>query len=642
MVHSPGREGSAKSALLIAAVLVPPAVLYVLTLFPGVGGEINPGDSAKFQFLGKILGVPHDPGYPQYMMLNHLWTRLPTPLELATHVNLLSAMFTLVAGGLIFPALRRLSGSGITAALGTWTLLFSSAVWTISTEAEVYSLHLAYVGGVLWAGVRWWETRQRFWLVVLIGIVAFSLGHHPLSVTFLPAVLFAVVGRDVRALRSVRVIGAAAVLAGLSVSQYAYLWWRSHVSTVPLDGLPRNATFWDVLDKMLSGRFSGRFLFLGGLDAVLERGQVLSGEFLQLTQPALILAAIGVFVLMRRDKILGGFVALLGIGSTAFVLAYQIGDWGGYVPPIWTATVAFAAVGAATPRTVTVRAGLFTVWMVALIWLTASTFGTMYARTNRYDRSPLLEVAGSEAVVLTYVERGPRGYRERQLTNYYRLGLDALDQFGLTVMTVQHAFEGRRIYLRNRSIYFASDGVKEYVDRYRMAYVEKEVAGDPQYRYFVSAIGSGPESLRIEPVGTGGTRVSADGGELVTPTAPIQVIVMAAGDRRVKGVTAFEWGDNSEAQSHPATEFLDLVNPRDWIAIVWQGDQLGYHRPLLESMLTRAGMRVDVTPAPARSLVVVGQHSVPTGWRVLVDPGEPIDIALSVVVDDEPSESSVR
>src|SRR5687768_12095366 len=54
-------------------VLLAITVLYVTTLFPGVGGRINGGDSAKFQFIGLIGGIGHPPGSPLYMMLNALW-----------------------------------------------------------------------------------------------------------------------------------------------------------------------------------------------------------------------------------------------------------------------------------------------------------------------------------------------------------------------------------------------------------------------------------------------------------------------------------------------------------------------------------------------------------------------------------------
>jgi len=33
--------------------------VYLKTLFPGLGGG---GDSAKFQYVGSVLGTPHPPG----------------------------------------------------------------------------------------------------------------------------------------------------------------------------------------------------------------------------------------------------------------------------------------------------------------------------------------------------------------------------------------------------------------------------------------------------------------------------------------------------------------------------------------------------------------------------------------------------
>jgi hypothetical protein len=618
-----------RSWLTVVAVLAPPAILYLLTLYPGVGGRTNPGDSAKFQFLGKLLGVPHDPGYPQYMVLNHLWTRIPTPLELATHVNLLSTVFALVAGGLIFAALRRLSGNGLAAAIATWTLLLSHAVWTVSTEAEVYSLHLAYVCGVLWAGIRWRETRQRSWLIVLIGIAAFSFGNHPLSVALLPAVLAVAVGVDRHVLMSGRTVAAAVMLVGLSLSQYLYLWWRSRVATGFLDGLPQNATVRDVLDTMMGARFSGRFVLRGGLDAVLERSQALSGEFLQLTLPALVLAAVGFVALMRRDRVLGAFVALLGIGPLVFVLMYQIRDWGGYVPPIWVAAVTLAAVGAATPKQSVVRGGVFAFWMIALTWLTASTFQAMHVSTNRFDRSALLEVAEPNSIVLTYLEQG-RGYRERQLTNYYRFGLDAQQRLGIDVVLAGRAFDQRRAYLSNRPIYFSAERIRQHVDQYRMDYVEKEMPGDPSYRYFVSSALPGRESLRIEPVRNGGTRVTVGEKELVAPTDSIHVAVMGASDGRVKGVTSFEWDDADGPSPHPALSFLERVRHFDWVAIVWQGDLLPRRRLLAEQMLAEVGATTEPTPVAKRSLVAVGKRGLSNGWRVLVDVDQPVDVALTL------------
>jgi hypothetical protein len=83
-----------RSRLLWYALLVViPGFLYWRTLLHGVGFW---GDSAKFQFVGKVLGTPHAPGYPLYVMLNYLFVTLVPWGSLATRANLLSAVFTLL------------------------------------------------------------------------------------------------------------------------------------------------------------------------------------------------------------------------------------------------------------------------------------------------------------------------------------------------------------------------------------------------------------------------------------------------------------------------------------------------------------------------------------------------------------------
>ncbi|HET6404966.1 MAG TPA: hypothetical protein VFH78_09990, partial [Candidatus Thermoplasmatota archaeon] len=50
-------------------------VTYVVTRYPEVGGRVNMGDSAKFQFLARTLGIGHAPGNPLYLMVSALWVR---------------------------------------------------------------------------------------------------------------------------------------------------------------------------------------------------------------------------------------------------------------------------------------------------------------------------------------------------------------------------------------------------------------------------------------------------------------------------------------------------------------------------------------------------------------------------------------
>jgi hypothetical protein len=45
-----------------------PLLVYVRTLAPGLIALL---DSPMFQFIGRVLGVPHNPGYPLYVMLTY-------------------------------------------------------------------------------------------------------------------------------------------------------------------------------------------------------------------------------------------------------------------------------------------------------------------------------------------------------------------------------------------------------------------------------------------------------------------------------------------------------------------------------------------------------------------------------------------
>ena len=124
-----------------AALLVCAATfgVYVRTMYPGL---VAFGDSPKFQFVGHIWGTPHNPGYPLYVVVSHLFGLIPIG-TLAFRANLMSAVFGALAAGLLVPLVRRLSGSmsaGITAAIG---FAFGRVFWSQAVVAEVYTLAAA-------------------------------------------------------------------------------------------------------------------------------------------------------------------------------------------------------------------------------------------------------------------------------------------------------------------------------------------------------------------------------------------------------------------------------------------------------------------------------------------------------------------
>jgi len=78
---------------LLIIILVFFSILYYFTLYPGVGGRVNFGDSAKFQFLWAIDGVPHSTGYPQYTFITKMLAQYLPFFEPWKRVSILSILF---------------------------------------------------------------------------------------------------------------------------------------------------------------------------------------------------------------------------------------------------------------------------------------------------------------------------------------------------------------------------------------------------------------------------------------------------------------------------------------------------------------------------------------------------------------------
>jgi hypothetical protein len=126
-------------------------------------------DSGEFIASAHILGVPHSPGTPLYVLVAKVASLIPLWfLSVAQRVNLLSA-FCGAAGVLFVYALavrffddmagksQTISdglirvGGAMTAAL---FLAFSDSYWTNSIEAEVYGMSTEFMGFMTWLAIK--------------------------------------------------------------------------------------------------------------------------------------------------------------------------------------------------------------------------------------------------------------------------------------------------------------------------------------------------------------------------------------------------------------------------------------------------------------------------------------------------------
>lgn len=157
-------------ALVGLFVFAATALAYFRTLTPTVPFW----DAGEFIAVSKILGIPHPPGTPFYVLIGRMFTLLPFGTT-AQQVNAMSAVAGMFAVLLTYLVVLRLARRAFGeqrepwqewaalagAACGALMLAFSDTFWENSVEAEVYQLMSLAQILVFWLGLRWWEAHDK-------------------------------------------------------------------------------------------------------------------------------------------------------------------------------------------------------------------------------------------------------------------------------------------------------------------------------------------------------------------------------------------------------------------------------------------------------------------------------------------------
>jgi hypothetical protein len=302
--------------------------IYLASLAPGVTWAHDGGDGGELAAAARLLGIPHPPGYPSYMLLAHLATLLPFG-EVATRTNLLSALSAAGASALLAWTLckcgtRWASAIGAGLALACAPLLWAQAVIT-----EVHALNALFASLILalatLAHHRSPGAPGEGWVALAIGAVwGFSLGNHLTAVFMAPLVLSTLwrLGRRGQA-------GIPGILIGLAV--YLYLPIRAAASPPINWGDPRTpGRFW----WMLTGGAYRQFVFslpgrlwparLAALGGLMTR---------QFSAVGLMVAALGCTSLWARHRPVLVSTAVAGGLCVAFAIGYSTTDSYTYLIP---------------------------------------------------------------------------------------------------------------------------------------------------------------------------------------------------------------------------------------------------------------------------------------------------------------------
>lgn len=584
----------------------PPLVAYLLTLYLGVGDRQGTGDAIEYQFVGKILAIPHEPGYPQYVLLSHLWTYLPFPGSLATQINLLSAAFTVTAGAFFFSAARQLSGNVTAAVLSTWMVLLTPSVWLLSTQAEVYSLHLMWVAAVLWAALGWSRSKQQRYLIALFFFYALSFGNHLTMITLLPGLVFLVLTTDPRiTLRWQNWMWATlAIAAGLL--QYGLLLWRSyHPHPALLPRFPLNASPGELLDYITGSRFVDRHFLKEGVAGWLPNSwEAATYSIHQLTIPFTALCIIGFFIGMRRWRLQTLFLTLAAGCVVAFAAAYGIKDSLLYTMPAWFCAGLLAAMGLDTTfqRLGSHRSKVVLALGIAIAVLTAWRGSHLRVRENTTDLQSVMAVAEPGTGVLAAFK--PR--RARLLRLYYRYGEVTEKALELDFLSVNEVLATGLENAGDRPMYFRDPRTARVLRESFIDYgrVRTDLSGYPIF----TSIGADPlHSVTLRPLWNGALALSIRDRSLdLLGESTIHLLLLSAQQHRSKGYLTFDTQEN-QSWSQQLQEALDVATPSDRVLLVIP--DLGIETwNQLATLLGPLGVELP-SPSPAERQTVIW-------WRV--------------------------
>ena len=145
-----------------------------------------------------MLGIPHPPGTPLFVMLGHVWGEVLQIGQYAWRLNLMSACFSAAGAGCFFLVVHRvlageepmlrLGGAAAAAVISAFTF----TVWQNSNETEVYTVATFSIAAICWLSLRWRDARgggrAPHYLLLIVYLAALSIGNHLLTLLVGPAV----------------------------------------------------------------------------------------------------------------------------------------------------------------------------------------------------------------------------------------------------------------------------------------------------------------------------------------------------------------------------------------------------------------------------------------------------------------------
>ena len=161
-------------------------ILYFSTMAP----TTSFWDCGEFIATSYILGVPHPPGSPLFLLLGNVFSHIPILNDVGARVNLISpissALSVMFLYHIIVHLIKEFNGevknlsdiiiNNVSAMIAALTFAITDSQWFNAVESEVYAISTFFTAIVLWMILKWSSYSNEKWNIRYLLLIAYMLG----------------------------------------------------------------------------------------------------------------------------------------------------------------------------------------------------------------------------------------------------------------------------------------------------------------------------------------------------------------------------------------------------------------------------------------------------------------------------------
>ena len=171
-----------------------PFLLYFQTMAP----TVSLWDCGEFIATSIIMGIPHPPGTPLYLIIGNFFSQIPILSDLGARVNLISVIASALSIMLLYMIIvyliekinkKESKVAYYAAFIGAITFAVTDSQWFNAVEAEVYALSTLFTAIVVWLILKWDRETNKLgvkYLILIFYCMGLAIGIHLLNLLAIP------------------------------------------------------------------------------------------------------------------------------------------------------------------------------------------------------------------------------------------------------------------------------------------------------------------------------------------------------------------------------------------------------------------------------------------------------------------------